>query len=178
MKLWLITCDDYATWIESFTCWRKWINFFMLAWWPGARKTSFLNGPSLFSFNSIIWEEPMLLASAHYILYWYWPAGARAGRCRGGRPGPDSPRTWPSPAWRGTGLSGPPGPRRRRSSPEHTGLSLAVIGNIGLWLAPTHRAHVADPVVDVTHQRAPPAHVELRLQVLIGSRHPSLLPSE
>ena len=30
---------------------RKWINFFILAWWPGARNTSCLFGPSLFSFK-------------------------------------------------------------------------------------------------------------------------------
>ncbi len=26
-------------------------------WWPGARKTSFLNGPSLLSFKSITWKR-------------------------------------------------------------------------------------------------------------------------
>ena len=43
-KLWMLT---------SLPCCRKWINFFMFPWWPGARNTSFLKGPSLFNFNNM-----------------------------------------------------------------------------------------------------------------------------
>ena len=43
------------------TCWRKWINFLILPWWPGARNTSFLNGPSLFSLSSIIWNSGVIV---------------------------------------------------------------------------------------------------------------------
>ena len=38
---------------ESLTCCRKWTSLRMFPWWPGARKTSFLKGPSLFNLSSI-----------------------------------------------------------------------------------------------------------------------------
>lgn len=36
---------------EGKTTSKKWMSFFMLAWWPGARNTSCLCGPSLLSFR-------------------------------------------------------------------------------------------------------------------------------
>ena len=58
------------------------------------------------------------------------------------------------------------------------GVVLAYLTRLAPGAGGHHRAHVADAVVDVTHQRAPPAHVDIRLQVPIGSTLPSLPPSE
>ena len=62
--------------------------------------------------------------------------------------------------------------------PLQLGVVLAYLARLAPGAGGHHRAHVADAVVDVTHQRAPPAHDELRLQVSLCPTHPSLPPSE